>query len=257
MFYFNLYNLVYPAYLASNYNYIQPFDLCDEDIVKTGFIKDNAPFIESDQKTFIASNSITAQGGTVPYIIDNDTDPQSMPYSQANVTFMAKNLVHLLPGFEAHAGAEFHATINTSLKGMDCSTPNEASVSDCSGLINQWKSVTTNDTISQEALQSMLEAYEKQESPTSIIQKENVNFFDYAIIPNPNNGNFTITIINIADEHINSSKITVYDAIGNIVKKTEITNEPVRIDISTYPKGLYFVKIENEKGIKMEKIIYQ
>lgn len=261
MFYFNIYNLVYPTYLpGSNYHYIQPFDLCENDIVKTGFIKDGTPFIESDQKTFIASNSITAQGGgnpnnPTPYIIDNDDDPQPMPYAQANVTFMAKNLVHLLPGFEAHEGAEFHATINTALQGMNCTTPNQASVSDCSGLINEWKNLTTNDTISPETLET--KTFEQQNSNAASIKKSEFSFYDYAIIPNPNNGNFTITIINKSDRKANISKVIIYDAIWNIVKEIEMANEPLQIDISEYPKGLYFVKIENEQGTKMEKIIYQ
>lgn len=263
MFYFNLYNLVYPTYLqGSNYHYIQPFDLCDNDIVKTGFIKDGTSFIESDKKIFIASNSITAQGGgnpnnPIPYIIDNDDDLQPMPYAQANVTFMAKNLVHLLPGFEAHEGAEFHATINTVLQGMNCTTPNQASVSDCSGLINEWKSLITNDSISPETLETITKTFEQQNSNAASIQKSEFSFYDYAIVPNPNNGNFTITIINKSNRKANISKVIIYDAIWNIVKEIEMAFEPLQIDISEYPKGLYFVKIENEQGVKMEKIIYQ
>ncbi len=260
MFYFNLYNLVYPNYLPYHH-YIPPFDLCEEDIVKTGFIptNSNTPFIESDQKTFIASNSITAQGGgdpnnPVPYIIDNDDDPQSMPYSQANVTFMAKNLVHLLPGFEAHEGVEFHATINTSLNGMDCTTSNQASVSDCSYLIPQeLRSMTTSNTNPQQTIQTIAEVFEKQKSNIATIQKE--SDADYAIVPNPNNGVFSIISTNTSDQQAN--KIIIYDAMGNIIKKTETMNEAIPIDISTQAKGLYFVKIENEQGIKIEKIIYQ
>ena len=76
------------------------------------------------------------------------------------------------------------------------------------------------------------------------------------IYPNPNNGSFTVAINGISEQKINT-KIIIYDVMGNIVKTMEMVNDPIIIDISSQPKGMYFVKIENEQGIKVEKIIYQ
>ena len=90
---------------------------------------------------------------------------------------------------------------------------------------------------------------------TISINKE-INQIKTEIYPNPNNGSFTIKLAGLLGQKTNN-KITIYDAIGNIVKKIETLNEALTIDISQQAKGMYFVRIENEQGIKMEKIIYQ
>jgi len=76
------------------------------------------------------------------------------------------------------------------------------------------------------------------------------------IYPNPNAGSFTIKLAGSSDQKTNN-KIIIYDAMGNSIQKTEMLNEAITIDISAQPKGMYFIKIENEQGIKVEKIIYQ
>ena len=76
------------------------------------------------------------------------------------------------------------------------------------------------------------------------------------IYPNPNTGSFTIKLTGEQDQKT-INKITIYDAMGNIIQKTELLNEAITIDISSQAKGMYFIKIENEQGIKVEKIIYQ
>ena len=76
------------------------------------------------------------------------------------------------------------------------------------------------------------------------------------IYPNPNAGSFTIKFTGTSDQKT-VNKIVIYDAMGTIIQKTEILNEAITIDISSQAKGMYFVKIENEQGVKVEKIIYQ
>ena len=74
--------------------------------------------------------------------------------------------------------------------------------------------------------------------------------------PNPTTGIFSISLTGSLEQKI-SNKITIYDAIGTIIQKTEMLNETVTIDISSHAKGMYFIKIENEQGVKVKKIIYQ
>lgn len=66
------------------------------------------------------------------------------------------------------------------------------------------------------------------------------------IYPNPTNGKLLI------DTNLNVSLIQIYNTEGN--KMTETQNK--NIDISSYPNGLYFVKIHSESGfMKVYKII--
>lgn len=101
---------------------------------------------------------------------------------------------------------------------------------------------TTENTITANSLSSSSEVENNQ------IKTE--------IYPNPNAGSFTIKLTGSSDQKT-INKIVIYDAMGTIIQKTEILNEAITIDISSQAKGMYFVKIENEQGITVEKIIYQ
>lgn len=74
-----------------------------------------------------------------------------------------------------------------------------------------------------------------------------------SIFPNPGNGKF-----NLSFGYFNKScKVSILDILGNTVQQFEMSNPILNIDISTEPKGIYFVKLENEQVVKMAKIIYQ
>lgn len=67
------------------------------------------------------------------------------------------------------------------------------------------------------------------------------------IYPNPTSG-----IININIENIKN--IFVVNQIGETVFKTEKTNE---INLGNLPKGIYFIKVTNDKFVHFEKVIIQ
>lgn len=86
--------------------------------------------------------------------------------------------------------------------------------------------------------------------------EKSINQIKTEVFPNPNAGSFTIKLTGTSDQKA-INKIVIYDATGNIIQKAEMLNEVLTIDISSQPKGMYFITIENEQGIKVEKIIYQ
>jgi len=74
------------------------------------------------------------------------------------------------------------------------------------------------------------------------------------IIPNPSTGIFAIFITESTPE-----KIIVYDVLGNVVWQKE-NSEQLKIfnaDLSTQPKGIYFLKIISEDKIYSQKLIIQ
>jgi hypothetical protein len=74
---------------------------------------------------------------------------------------------------------------------------------------------------------------------------------DAVIFPNPSTGKFQFTLNNILDE-----KIEITDVLGNIIMKSEIKNESVQLDLSDQSKGIYFVRISDEKGnLIVKKIV--
>ena len=69
------------------------------------------------------------------------------------------------------------------------------------------------------------------------------------IYPNPTND-----FVNIkAKGTINS--IQLFDVQGRIIKASTIKDTETRFDISQYDSGIYFVKINTDKGVKTEKLI--
>ncbi|MCC7332538.1 MAG: T9SS type A sorting domain-containing protein [Flavobacteriales bacterium] len=79
--------------------------------------------------------------------------------------------------------------------------------------------------------------------------KEN-NFF--TIYPNPNNGSFTIAI-----DKFENTTIEIYNIEGQLITKQSLTQNKSLVDLTTFSKGMYFVKVNTTNGMTVEKIVYQ
>jgi hypothetical protein len=84
---------------------------------------------------------------------------------------------------------------------------------------------------------------------------ENNWISDFKVVPNPNNGNFTIT------GNLNSSEnitISIIDMQGRVIYQASQLNNTIsnNIDISKYENGMYILKIETDKNVLTEKIVY-
>ncbi|WP_025664298.1 T9SS type A sorting domain-containing protein [Aquimarina megaterium] len=83
--------------------------------------------------------------------------------------------------------------------------------------------------------------------------KSQADLFDMNIYPNPSSsGVFNINTLGLEG----TKKIQVYDISGKyIIEKTLEANQS-KLDLSTYSRGLYFVKISNGVDQKTQKIIF-
>jgi len=77
------------------------------------------------------------------------------------------------------------------------------------------------------------------------------------VYPNPTNGKFTVNISNVEAmdmtlELVNISGQVVY---RNEVKAAYSYNED--IDATTFAKGVYYLKVNNGKDVKVEKVVIQ
>lgn len=80
---------------------------------------------------------------------------------------------------------------------------------------------------------------------------------DFSIFPNPSNG---ILNISFAAENKSATKVTVMNALGDVVMSTDVkplANEPVSIDMSTMAKGMYYVKVTSGNSSQVQKLILQ
>lgn len=84
-------------------------------------------------------------------------------------------------------------------------------------------------------------------SCVDIKQIEKVDI-DFTIYPNP----FHYTISILAGS---GSKLTIYNAIGELIYNDELKEEKTEFDLSNQPNGVYFIKIVNEIYSFVKKVI--
>jgi hypothetical protein len=78
------------------------------------------------------------------------------------------------------------------------------------------------------------------------------------VFPNPNNGNFNITLFSKNKENI---KIELYNGLGQIILTEQLLNNigknTLQFDLGENAKGFYTLQIYNDLGVVVKKIIIQ
>ena len=75
-----------------------------------------------------------------------------------------------------------------------------------------------------------------------------------SIYPNPSYGLFNISINSF---QFDEAEVEVSDVTGKLLKRTILENNNRAIDLTNYPKGLYFVKVKIGENIIIKKVVYQ
>ena len=74
------------------------------------------------------------------------------------------------------------------------------------------------------------------------------------IFPNPNKGTFNIHFSKATDKF----DMEIFNEIGDVVLKEKYQGPEARsVNISNYPKGIYFLKIKTDEKVFIKKIIKQ
>ena len=74
----------------------------------------------------------------------------------------------------------------------------------------------------------------------------------FAIAPNPSTGVFEVTLLEKASTSWN---IQVFDCRGRSIKQTQIQEQKTLVDLTSFSKGIYFVKLISAEGTMFKKII--
>lgn len=103
-----------------------------------------------------------------------------------------------------------------------------------------------------------MESSQKVSNKTYLVQ---INLFDgigeskklnFKTYPNP-----TSSHINLLFDEINDKTIYLTDVIGNVILQLENNSNNIQLDLSNYPKGIYFVRVESDNSSSTQKIILQ
>ncbi|MEO8148497.1 MAG: T9SS type A sorting domain-containing protein, partial [Bacteroidia bacterium] len=91
------------------------------------------------------------------------------------------------------------------------------------------------------------------DDPAALAVKE-IDNVDLVIYPNPSKGVFNLSSVTKAGKNYT---VSVFDVVGNTVKKFDWNGNRTIIDLSNSPKGVYVVKISNDKETEVKKLIVQ
>jgi len=90
------------------------------------------------------------------------------------------------------------------------------------------------------------------------INNINNDLFVMSIYPNPSKGQFTIES---NSTEIRQLDMSIMNSTGKLIKRKSITNNAgtfkENIDLSTFPKGIYFIKLSNGTNEKSIKVVIQ
>ncbi|HET7819255.1 MAG TPA: T9SS type A sorting domain-containing protein [Bacteroidia bacterium] len=91
------------------------------------------------------------------------------------------------------------------------------------------------------------------DSLVSVQENKVVDMFE--VFPNPSSGKVYLKIKGI--QNLNIKNIDVYNALGSIVSSMKISGlvSDYVVNLSSRPKGVYFIKINSDKGSTVKKVI--
>jgi hypothetical protein len=151
--------------------------------------------------------------------------------SDANVNFIAKNEIILSDGFIAKDGASFNASIDENII-VSCDKNNKTRK------CNQKKRIIKN-------------------TANSLLQND--NYFNKQIgseiltFPNPVHNELNIVLSFLI--HIDRSTLELTNIFGSLIIRKKFSGSSTKLDLSNYPKGIYFIKIKTPEKTYIKKII--
>ena len=79
-------------------------------------------------------------------------------------------------------------------------------------------------------------------------------FIHISLLPNPSSDKLTVIAIPTACRE-KQSTVSIYNIQGEFLMQLPLKQEKTQIDISSLANGMYFVKVNTEKGIAVKKFV--
>lgn len=114
------------------------------------------------------------------------------------------------------------------------------------GVVLNGRALTTNGALTTTAITADAPAIPAN-CGTVGISDENITSDEVTMYPNPFGSFTTLHINNVSTS--NKTELKIYNALGEEVVNSMITNESTQIETTNLPSGLYFYKVINENGI--------
>lgn len=76
---------------------------------------------------------------------------------------------------------------------------------------------------------------------------------ELTVTPNPANANITVSIPVCSE----NAKLSIFNVNGEELLERHLTNTEIQLDISAPPRGVYFVRVQDENQVQITKLIKQ
>jgi hypothetical protein len=83
------------------------------------------------------------------------------------------------------------------------------------------------------------------------IFEQQKNSFVFSVYPNPANNLLTVNLENVNNQNLS---LTIYNAIGAVVKTMDIQQNQQQIDVSNLSNGLYMIELKSTNGYAVQKL---
>lgn len=74
----------------------------------------------------------------------------------------------------------------------------------------------------------------------------------FTVAPNPTDGVF---VVQLPEGVIDQTILTLWDTNGKLLKTMTVQKQSINLDLSIFPTGIYMIRLENEQGTWIEKVV--
>ena len=182
------------------------------------YTKDNS----GNPSPFADPETFTDGGPKDRFIIESGT----------TVNMTAGERIVVKSGSSAKLGSKFHAYIDPDL------------ATECAMRVQNTQNKTHSNSVVASVPPNAFSDKQKTNSSSTPSQ--------FSINPNPSTGLFSLQL-----SENTPSQVFIYNSLGEVVYQSSTINNQSSIDLSSHPRGIYFIKLISEGNIYTEKIIIQ
>jgi hypothetical protein len=172
-------------------------------------------------------------------------------YEKPREYSIAGKKIDLLPGFYAHYGTFFNASIDPTIGKMNC---NEPAQTDCSSL--NYRNISDDTTFNLLDYDTVyIDTSEINNPKISLIynNQEPTTELDYKVFPNPNDGSFTFYL----NKREDIKYITLSDLLGQSIATFTVQDNSTNINLKYLSPGIYILSFTIYDKLCYIKIVIQ
>jgi hypothetical protein len=153
--------------------------------------------------------------------------------SGTHYRMIAGNNIKLKPGVRIKSGSDTKIRID-----------------DCEGADYSLRQANANQ-LNQEEIDAIM--HELNKELYGYTPEDENELIRLVIYPNPTSGKFIVEVGNVTSKNV----IEIYDIMGKKIFNSILSENKYKLDITSQPKGIYWVKVIKDNEVLTQKIIYQ